>query len=358
VPLERVTVDASSALLHMVAQNVFVDRGNGVLGVNGFTVRIEEACTGVEGIGLFSVFFAVYLWVFRDELRFPQTLVLIPIGFLALFCLNVLRIITLILLGAWSSSLAVKGFHSVTGWLLFNAVTLSAVVATKQSSVFSKTTPQSRHIRAQNPAAPYLMPLVTILLAAMVTRIFSFKFDALYPLRTAILAAVLWFYRKGLPLRWTLSWSAVLLGCVAFAVWILLAGPAGTPGRDTAVATALNGLSSLRAGLWVTGRVAGAVILVPIAEELAFRGYLLRKLVAADFENVAFRHFSWLSFLGSAVLFGLLHAEWLAGILAGMLFALAMYRRGSLTDAVVAHGTTNGLLAAYVLITGHWSLWD
>jgi hypothetical protein len=38
-------------------------------------------------------------------------------------------------------------------------------------------------------------------------------------------------------------------------------------------------------------------------------------------------------------------------------YALALYRRGSLTDAVVAHATTNALLAAYVLTTGSWALW-
>jgi CAAX prenyl protease-like protein len=111
-------------------------------------------------------------------------------------------------------------------------------------------------------------------------------------------------------------------------------------------------------GVWIILRIAGAVVLVPIAEELAFRGYLLRKLVSADFEKVAFGHFTWLSFLGSSILFGVLHAQWKAGVLAGMMFAIASYRRGLISDAVVAHATANGLLAAYVLTTGHWSLWD
>jgi len=48
---------------------------------------------------------------------------------------------------------------------------------------------------------------------------------------------------------------------------------------------------------------------VPIAEELAFRGYLIRKLVSADFEKVALGHFTWVSFLGSSILFGSLHAQ-------------------------------------------------
>jgi CAAX prenyl protease-like protein len=97
---------------------------------------------------------------------------------------------------------------------------------------------------------------------------------------------------------------------------------------------------------------------VPLAEELAFRGYLLRKLVSADFARVDFRHFMLLSFVVSSTLFGLLHQQWLAGVIAGMLFALAMYRRGALFDAIIAHATANAMLAAYVLTTHRWSLWN
>ena len=112
------------------------------------------------------------------------------------------------------------------------------------------------------------------------------------------------------------------------------------------------------AGLWIFFRVIGSVITVPIVEELAFRGYLIRKLIARDFENVPLNQFTWLSFLLSSVLFGLLHGRWVAGIIAGMLFALALYRRGQLGDAVFAHVTANGLIAAYVLVYGKWALWS
>jgi CAAX prenyl protease-like protein len=98
--------------------------------------------------------------------------------------------------------------------------------------------------------------------------------------------------------------------------------------------------------------------MVPIAEELAFRGYLLRKLISADFAQVDFHSFTLLSFVVSSVLFGLLHQQWLAGVIAGMLFAIAMYRRGAILDAVIAHATANAMLAAYVLTTHHWSLWN
>ncbi len=42
---------------------------------------------------------------------------------------------------------------------------------------------------------------------------------------------------------------------------------------------------------------------------------------------------------------------------AGMGYALALYRRGQLGDAVMAHMTTNALIAVVVLVDGRWSLW-
>src|SRR5262249_36909700 len=103
----------------------------------------------------------------------------------------------------------------------------------------------------------------------------------------------------------------------------------------------------------------GSVVVAPAAEELAFRGYLTRRLIAADFRSVPPGTFTWPSFLASSALFGLTHGpNWAAGTLAGMAFALVYYRRGKLIDAVLAHAAANGLLAAYALATGDWSRWS
>ena len=112
------------------------------------------------------------------------------------------------------------------------------------------------------------------------------------------------------------------------------------------------------AAVWVCFRVLGSVLLVPLAEELAFRDYVMRKLVARDFENVPLGHFTWYAFLISSVLFGLLHGRWIAGSLAGMGYALALTRRGQLADAVLAHMTTNACIAVYVLSHNAWALWS
>jgi len=108
---------------------------------------------------------------------------------------------------------------------------------------------------------------------------------------------------------------------------------------------------------WLAFRIIGAVITVPVAEELAFRGYLLRKLVSVRFEAVSYRHFTILSWVGSSVLFATLHDHWFAGFAVGLIFALAAYLNDRLSDAVVAHATANGLLAIWVLATRNWSLW-
>jgi len=101
--------------------------------------------------------------------------------------------------------------------------------------------------------------------------------------------------------------------------------------------------------------VLGYVVVVPFAEELAFRGYLTRRLIAADFTRVEAGRFTWPSFLVSSLAFGLLHDP-LAGTLAGMLFALALYRRGRLWDAVLAHAIANGGLLIWGLSTGSWGV--
>jgi hypothetical protein len=41
-----------------------------------------------------------------------------------------------------------------------------------------------------------------------------------------------------------------------------------------------------------------------------------------------------------------------------MFYALALYGRRKLSDAVLAHATTNALIAAHVLASGKWSLWS
>ena len=57
----------------------------------------------------------------------------------------------------------------------------------------------------------------------------------------------------------------------------------------------------------------------------------------------------------SSVLFGVLHGRWLAETLVG--YMMALRQRGQFVDAVVAHVTTNALIATSVLSKQVWFLW-
>jgi CAAX prenyl protease-like protein len=144
------------------------------------------------------------------------------------------------------------------------------------------------------------------------------------------------------------------IGVLAFAVWVALEPqPQSGPAQEAP----WDDLPRWWVVPWLVFRVLGSVVTVPLAEELAFRGYLPRRLQARDFQAVPISRFRWIPFLASSVLFGLLHGSYLAGVAVGMLFALALYRRGRLGDAVLAHATTNVLVAVSVLLFGAWSLW-
>ena len=51
----------------------------------------------------------------------------------------------------------------------------------------------------------------------------------------------------------------------------------------------------------------GSVVMVPIAEALAFGGLPHRWLISRRFETVAFAQFSWFAFVVSSLLFGFMH---------------------------------------------------
>ncbi len=304
------------------------------------------------------VFLAIYFWAYRRDLRFPQVLLLVPIGLALQWFLNSIRIAVLILLGTWNQDAAVTGFHSIAGWLFVSLVAYGVVSASWRVPAFTRTGSEAKVLQLSNPAGVYLVPLLAIIATAMLTRIFYGGFDLLYPLRVFAAAAALYFYRRELAavMRWSASFWPIALGLLVFAMWVALA-PSNDASINATFAAGIGRLSAEGRTAWFLFRIVGAVVTVPIAEELAFRGYLLRKLIATDFEKVPLDRFTWVSFLVSSVLFGVLHGQWLAGTLAGMVFAAALYRRGRLADAIVAHSVTNALLSAYVLITHNWSLW-
>ena len=360
-PAAHLTFLMVRTILRTFVPGVIAHPSTHIIGSRGFYLEIAPACSGLEGVGLILVFGATWLWLFRREFRFPHALLLIPASVVAIFLMNALRITALILIGAAGAPrVAMGGFHSQAGWIAFNAVAVAfALTAQRLPWVTVPGSTAARPARStENPTAPYLAPFLAILAAAMISRAASSGFERLYPLRFFAAAGVLWFYRrKYAALDWKFGWNAAATGALVFAMWMGLDWARGG-GVGAGIASGLSGLSAPARAGWLTFRTLAAVVTVPIAEELAFRGFLMRRLVSADFESVDWRRFGFFPVLISSVAFGVLHGDrWLAGTIAGVLYAAALHWRGRIGDAVVAHAVTNALLAAWVLTSGNWGLW-
>ena len=104
-------------------------------------------------------------------------------------------------------------------------------------------------------------------------------------------------------------------------------------------------------------RVIRSVVIVPIVEELFWRGWVMRWLIDADFRRVPWAHTA-TSFWTVALLFAAEHGPyWDVGLAAGVIFNLWMVRTKSLGDLILAHAVTNACLGAYVIAAGKWEYW-
>ncbi len=366
-PATDLTFDLVKSLLHLFLSQVVADRATMTIGSPEFSVMILPWCAGFEGTALMLVFSVAWLGYFRREFRFPHALLLIPAGMLVIWLSNAVRITALILIGvAGAPKVAAGGFHSQAGWIAFNCIALSFAALTRHMPWFSsnrslgnqpdlaaRSTPS-----VHTATAAYLIPFLAILAAAMVSRAASGGFEWLYPLRLVAAASVLWYFRSEyFKLDWRFGGFSVIAGCAVFGIWLGLDLMTGTH-APSAIAAGLASLPSPARLAWLGFRTAAAVVTVPIAEELAFRGFLIRRLSSADFESLNPRHYTYIAVLVSSLAFGLLHGErWLAGTLAGIIYAVVFLKRGRIGDAVVAHATTNALLAALVVMGGKWDLW-
>jgi CAAX prenyl protease-like protein len=187
--------------------------------------------------------------------------------------------------------------------------------------------------------------------------------DRLYALKAlSAAAAIAYFlttYRRLGILVWSWSWQPIGIGALVFALWMALEPFSGVTFADSqSQASELATMPNSVVLIWIIFRSVGSILVVPLVEELAFRGFLTRRLIQDDFESLPLGSYTLFSFLFSSLLFGLLHGRWIAGTLAGALFAVALYRRGRLTDAVVAHSTANCFVTGYVLASGEWAAWS
>jgi CAAX prenyl protease-like protein len=162
--------------------------------------------------------------------------------------------------------------------------------------------------------------------------------------------------------RWPLS---LLIGAAVFGIWIgpdllfpgyrhhwlfenaILGAPSGAlsaAGHSQPLVLALRGVR--------------AVVIVPIVEELFWRAWLMRWIVAPDFEKVPLGAYTPFAFWAVALLFASEHGSyWDVGLITGVIYNAWMVRSKSLGDLILTHAVTNVCLSAYVIAAGKWEYW-
>ena len=189
----------------------------------------------------------------------------------------------------------------------------------------------------------------------------------LFPLQTLICGALLLVYWKSYALQRPAGIGFTLaIAILIFAIWIspqwLFLAPRRFEGFDPtlfqtrpAVYAAVLALRFLR-----------LVVVVPLLEEIFWRGFLLRDFIDRDFKKVPFGTFSPFSFGAVTLLFAFAHwgsngwrpgPDFIPALFAGTLFNVVAYRTRSLSSCVIAHAATNLLLGLYIMQTRQWGFW-
>lgn len=386
-PLADVTLRASAAMVGLYTDGVYLEESTRILGTESFRVIVTKYCSGLEGLALFGLFFGAFLVLARRRLRLARALWLMPAGLLFVWAFNAARIAALIALGHYvDPQLAVDAFHTHAGWPPLIAVALGCVwIATRVPAFRPAPTAAGAGAATLGPTAPgmvpspsdaaspavarrdpattaYLVPLLAVVGTGLVAGAFLDESSTAAPARIAVAVLVLASLRGGLPRVGSLR--GIVDGALQLHVWILAAACLGLwmavdpeQGAGGAPPAWLDGATFLaRSSFWISAALGYAVV-TPLVEELAFRGFVQRRLVTPDFERVSYRRPAPLAVFGSALAFGLLHSSIVGGVLAGVLFSLAAARRGRLGDAIWAHALVNGALALIAATTGRWGWW-
>jgi uncharacterized protein len=219
-------------------------------------------------------------------------------------------------------------------------------------------TPNSREF---GPTAAFVAPF--LIYAGMI--LLPLSPGVLFPVRSvAVLAVLVFVSRPFVSLKPSRPLASAGVGILVFVIWI---GPDllfhyrhHWLFENAITGHAVSSLQpALRANvLFLAIRVLSSVALVPVLEELFWRGWLMRWWIDRDFLTVRIGTYQATAFWVVAVLFASEHGPyWEVGLIAGVVYNLWLIHTGNLADCILAHAVTNGTLAAYVLAASQWQYW-
>ena len=168
--LTTATFRAVDGVLRVFSSTVESSPEEYTIGMGDFYVHIAQQCSGVEGFALVTAFVALYAVIFRQDIRLGRfLLVVLPLGLLLSWTLNVVRIASLIGIGAHvSPDLAVNGFHSYVGWLFFTLLAFGLIWFVQSTPWLHRA---GSHGRAplpirRDPVAAAILPFAVFMVAS------------------------------------------------------------------------------------------------------------------------------------------------------------------------------------------------
>jgi CAAX prenyl protease-like protein len=228
-----------------------------------------------------------------------------------------------------------------------------------------QTRPISWRPRVRDDVA-YFLPMLTFLAFTQVGVWYRDHFAATYIAKTIVVAALLAiFWPNYTRVRWNHWWLGVIVGVIGIFQWVPMqlwlqrhfelfrpSGDAFNPYDAFAASPAML-------YTFFAFRVAGAVLVVPVMEELFWRDFGWRTVLAPnDFKLAEVGEWGWSPFLIISGVFALVHGNWwLTSIVWAMMVGLLLVYTKSIGACIIAHAVTNLLLAVYVLKYEDWAFW-
>ncbi len=208
---------------------------------------------------------------------------------------------------------------------------------------------------------PYVAPFALFLLFTEISNLFPDQAYIFYPLKTFSVGILLVFwYRSFHELKVSTHpkylFIGFILGLALVYPWVAFDHFLPKLGQRSfdPFGFDLGPVSS-----WVVAgiRLLGAVLVVPLMEELFWRSFLMRYLIKSKFWEVPLGTYQHFAFWVVVILFGLEHFRFIPGILTGIVYGALVCWTKNLWPAIVAHVATNLGLGLYVLFTGQWQFW-
>ncbi|BCU79412.1 CAAX prenyl protease-related protein [Luteolibacter sp. LG18] len=200
----------------------------------------------------------------------------------------------------------------------------------------------------------------------------------MYPLQSLVVAGLLLRGWKYYDFRWSVKWTVVgiLCGAAGIGLWLLPTTLYDRLGLDTDPEgwRAWLGVAARKEGFdpgvfqspaaWWTAvvlRFFRAAVVVALAEEIFWRGFMMRFLLdwEGDWTRQPFGKPSLLSFVVVTGLFTAIHSgpDRAMAFLYGSLTYLLCIRSKSLGACVAMHATANLLMCLYIVAYGKYGLW-